>query len=94
MYPNQMKVIVDYIVKDLNAKNKRIAFVFPDNEAGKADLAPGLERLQHYNMESVAKEVVNPGSIEATSQVMNLKSQTTSLPMKACQTQERPIRIA
>ncbi|MEW6614332.1 MAG: ABC transporter substrate-binding protein [Thermodesulfobacteriota bacterium] len=73
IYPGQMKVIVDYIIKDLKAKNPRIAFVFPDNEAGKADLVPGLERLKYYNLEPVAKEVLNPGSIEATSQVMNLK---------------------
>ena len=73
IYPGQMKVIVDYIMKDLKAKNPRIAFVVPDSEAGKADLVPGLERLKSYNLEPAAKEVLNPGSIEATSQVMNLK---------------------
>ena len=73
IYPGQMKVIVDYIMKDLKAKNPRIAFVVPDSEAGKADLVPGLERLKSYNLEPVAKEVLNPGSIEATSQGMNLK---------------------
>ncbi|MDY7031269.1 MAG: ABC transporter substrate-binding protein [Thermodesulfobacteriota bacterium] len=73
IYPGQMKVIVDYILKDLKAKNPRIAFAFPDNEAGRADLEPGLERLKHYNLEPASKEVINPGAIEATSQVMNLK---------------------
>ncbi|MDY7031268.1 MAG: ABC transporter substrate-binding protein [Thermodesulfobacteriota bacterium] len=73
IYPNQMKVIIDYIVRDLKAQGKKIAFVFPDNESGRSDLVPGVERLKHYHMEPIAKEVINPGSIEATSQVMNLK---------------------
>lgn len=73
IYPNQMKVILDYIVNDMKARNPRVAFVFPDNEAGRSDLVPGLERLKYYNLKPVAKEVINPGSIEATSQVMNLR---------------------
>ncbi|MEW6616772.1 MAG: ABC transporter substrate-binding protein [Thermodesulfobacteriota bacterium] len=72
-YPGQMKVIVDYIMKDLKAKNPRIALVYPDNETGKSDLAPTLERLKSYNLEPVTKEVLNPGAFEATSQVMNMK---------------------
>ncbi|MFH2011308.1 MAG: ABC transporter substrate-binding protein [Pseudomonadota bacterium] len=69
----QMKVMIDYIMKDLKAKNPRIGLVYPDNESGKADLDPGLERLKFYNIEPVAKEVLNFGAIDATSQVMNLK---------------------
>ena len=73
IYPNQMKVIIDYIMKDLKAEKPRIAFVFPDNESGRADLLPGLERLKSYNLEPATKEVLNPGSLEATSQVMNVR---------------------
>ncbi|MFH2012967.1 MAG: ABC transporter substrate-binding protein [Pseudomonadota bacterium] len=69
----QMKVIIDYIMNDLKAKNPRIGMVAPDNESGKADLDPGLERLKLYNVEPVAKEVLSFGAIDATSQVMNLK---------------------
>ncbi|MFH2013142.1 MAG: ABC transporter substrate-binding protein [Pseudomonadota bacterium] len=71
--PGQMKVIVDYIIKDLNAKNPRIGFVYPDNEAGKTELESALERLKFYNLEPATKEVLNFGTIEATSQVLNLK---------------------
>ncbi|MFH2011084.1 MAG: ABC transporter substrate-binding protein [Pseudomonadota bacterium] len=69
----QMKTIIDYIMKDLKAKNPRIGLVGPDNESGKADLVPGLERLKLYNLEPVAQEVLGFGSIEATSQVLNMK---------------------
>ncbi|MDY7030739.1 MAG: ABC transporter substrate-binding protein [Thermodesulfobacteriota bacterium] len=72
-YPGQMKVIVDYIMKDLKAKNPRIALVLPDNETGKADLKPAMERLKQYNLEPVKKEILNYGSLDATSQVMNLR---------------------
>ncbi|MDY6969361.1 MAG: ABC transporter substrate-binding protein [Spirochaetota bacterium] len=72
-YPNQMKVIIDYIVHDLKAKKPRIGLVYPDSEAGLADLLPSLERLKFYKLKPATKEVLNPGSIEATSQVMNLK---------------------
>ena len=73
IYPGQMKVIVDYIMKDLKAKNPRFALVLPDNETGKSDLKPALERLKHYNLEPVTKEILNYGSLDATSQVMNLR---------------------
>ncbi|MFH2013136.1 MAG: ABC transporter substrate-binding protein [Pseudomonadota bacterium] len=69
----QMKTIIDYIMKDLKAKNPRLGIVAPDNESGKADLVPGLERLKLYNLEPAAQEVLNYGSIEATSQVLNMK---------------------
>ncbi|MFH2012969.1 MAG: ABC transporter substrate-binding protein [Pseudomonadota bacterium] len=69
----QMKVIIDYIMKDLKAKNPRIGLAGPDNESGKADLVPALERLKLYNLEPAAKEVLGFGAIDATSQVMNMK---------------------
>ncbi|MFH2011320.1 MAG: ABC transporter substrate-binding protein [Pseudomonadota bacterium] len=69
----QMKVMIDYIMKDLEVKNPRIGLVYPDNESGKADLDPGLERLKLYNVEPVSKQVLSFGAIDATSQVMNLK---------------------
>ncbi|MFH2012968.1 MAG: ABC transporter substrate-binding protein [Pseudomonadota bacterium] len=69
----QMNIIVDYIIKDLKGKDSRIALVYSDTEAGKTDLDPALKRLKLYNIEPVAKEVFNYTSIEATSQVMNLR---------------------
>ncbi|MFH1625891.1 MAG: ABC transporter substrate-binding protein [Pseudomonadota bacterium] len=78
VYPNQMKVLVDYIMKDLKAKDPRIAIVHPDNETGKVDLASTVERLKSYNLKPVTKEVLNPGAFDASSQVLNLRRAKTT----------------
>lgn len=72
-YEGQVRVLIDYIVKDYKLKNPRIGIVYPDTETGKIDLRPTLERLKGYNIEPVTKEVVMPGTIDASSQVMSLK---------------------
>ena len=73
IYPNQMKVLVDYMIKDFKLQKPRVAVVYPDTETGKIDLIPTIERLKRYNITPVTKEVLNPGVIDATSQVMNIK---------------------
>lgn len=70
-YPDNMKLIFNYIMK--NYKNPRIAYVYPDNEAGKSGYRAVMERTKHYNTEIVTSEVLNFGAIDATSQVLNLK---------------------
>lgn len=72
-YEGQVRVLIDYIVKDYKLKNPRIGIVYPDTETGKIDLRPALERLKGYNIEPVTKEVVMAGTIDASSQVMSLK---------------------
>ncbi|MEW6616501.1 MAG: ABC transporter substrate-binding protein [Thermodesulfobacteriota bacterium] len=72
-YEGQVRVLVDYIVKEYKLKNPRIALVYPDTETGKIDLRPALERLKGYNIEPVTKEVMMAGAIDASSQVMSLK---------------------
>ena len=80
IYPNQMKVLVDYTVKDLKQKDQRIALVYPDNETGKIDSASAIERLALYNIKPVAKEVLSPAAFDASSQAMNLRrAKTTSV---------------
>jgi len=73
IYPNQMNVLVDYIFKDLKAEKPRIAVVYPDNRTGKVDLRSTLKRLRLYQVEPVAKKVLNPGAVDASSQIMSLK---------------------
>ncbi|MDY7030965.1 MAG: ABC transporter substrate-binding protein [Thermodesulfobacteriota bacterium] len=73
IYPGQMNVLIDYILKDLNPKEPRIGLVYPDNEAGKVDLESALKRLKSYNLAPVSKQVLNTEAIDASSQVMNLK---------------------
>ena len=73
IYPNQNKVMVDYILKDLKPKNPKIALVYADTEAGKTDRDSAVENLKRWKLKPVCQEVVNPGSLEASSQVMGMK---------------------
>ena len=72
-YPNTMKSIINYMVEDLKPDDPRVALVYPDNETGRLDLKPAIERLQSHNITPVAKEVLNPGSLDAASQVMSMR---------------------
>ena len=73
IYPGQMNVLIDYVIKDRNPKEPRIGLVYPDNESGKVDLRSALKRLRSYNLAPVSKQVLNTDSFDASSQVMNLK---------------------
>ncbi|MDY7034510.1 MAG: ABC transporter substrate-binding protein [Thermodesulfobacteriota bacterium] len=73
IYPNQMKVLIDYILKDLNPKERRIGLIYPDNETGKVDTESALKNLALYDIIPVSREVLNPGSLDASSQVMSLR---------------------
>ena len=72
-YKNQIKVIFDYIMKDLKAENPRIALVIPDNEMGKVGFKLAKLCAKLYNLELVDKEIIAPGALDATSQVLSLK---------------------
>lgn len=78
IYPNTMRTIIDYMVKNLKSKDPQIALVYPDNETGKQDIISATERLKFHNLTPVVKEVLNPGSIDATSQVMSIKRQNVN----------------
>ncbi|MFH1625656.1 MAG: ABC transporter substrate-binding protein [Pseudomonadota bacterium] len=74
-YEGQVRVLIDYIVKDYKLKNPRIALVYPDTETGKIDMRPAIARLKKYNLEPVTTEIFMAGAIDASSQVMNMKKQ-------------------
>ncbi|RJP55095.1 MAG: hypothetical protein C4549_08915 [Deltaproteobacteria bacterium] len=74
-YDDGLKIVVDYIMKDLKAKNPRIAFVYPDNEFGKTGFSATKEYLKKYNLEFSATSIINLGDIDATSQVLVLKKE-------------------
>ena len=71
-YQDQFKVIFDYIAKDLKAKNQKIAYVGPDNEFGKVGLRASIKRAKRYGL-NFRNEVLNFGSMDATTQVLSLK---------------------
>ena len=72
-YRDQMYVIFDYIMKDLGAKNPRIFIVYPDVGFGKVALEYAKERAMFYGVKLAGAEILNFGSLDATSQVLNLK---------------------
>ena len=71
-YENGSKVAVDYIMKDLNAKNPIIGIVRVDNDSGKAGANGAKEAAKHYGLK-YAEEAVAPGAIDATSQVLSMR---------------------
>jgi branched-chain amino acid transport system substrate-binding protein len=74
-YDDTIKLCVDYIMKDLKAKNPGIAFVYPDNEFGKNGLHATEKYLTNYNLKFSNKTVINLGEIDTTSQVLVLKKE-------------------
>lgn len=72
-YDDQFKVIFDYMMKDLKAKNPRIALIGPDNSYGKACFAQAEISAKHYGVKIVDKEIFSPGAMDASSQVLTMK---------------------
>jgi len=77
-YTDNVKLIMDYIVKEQNAKTPRISFVCSDNEFGKAGLYPARERAKFYGFKMVDEEFLDMAALDATSQVLNLKRAKTN----------------
>ena len=72
-YANQTRVLIDYIIRDFKLKEPKVALVYPDTDNGKMELVAAIERLKRYNITPVTKEVLAPGAIDATTQVMSIK---------------------
>ncbi|MEW6616799.1 MAG: ABC transporter substrate-binding protein [Thermodesulfobacteriota bacterium] len=72
-YDDTLKLCVDYIMKDLKAKNPKIAMVYPDVEFGKNGYRATEKYLKNYNLEFSATSIINLTEIDATSQVLTLK---------------------
>lgn len=72
-YEDATNIIFDYIVNVLKKKNPRIAITYPDNEFGKISLRTARDRAKFYGIKLVSEEVLNFGSIEATSEVLKIK---------------------
>jgi len=71
-YENGSKVAVDYIMKDMKAKNPVIGIVRLDNDSGKMGANGAKEAAKHYGVK-YHDEAVAPGAIDATSQVLNMR---------------------
>ena len=71
-YENGAKVGVDYIMKDLNAKNPVLGIVRLDNDSGKMGANGAKEAAKHYGVK-YHEEAIPAGAIDSTSQVLNMK---------------------
>jgi len=72
-YEDQIKVIFDYILGDLKAKNPRIAVVSPDDEFGKTGLRAARKWAEYLGLKLVDEEILSHGALDATSQILGLK---------------------
>ena len=72
-YKDHVKVLFDYLAKDVKAKNPRIAYISPDNEYGKTGYAAAQMGAKHYGMKIVDREYLSPGALDAISQVLTMK---------------------
>ncbi|MEW6616379.1 MAG: ABC transporter substrate-binding protein [Thermodesulfobacteriota bacterium] len=71
-YSEEIKVLFDFMMKDLSARNPRVGIVYPDVEFGKTNLEQAKKSAKHYGVD-IYPEVLNMGALEASSQVMLLK---------------------
>lgn len=71
-YDVMSRLIVDFIVKDLNDKNPKIAFIGPDDEMGKTALKGAEEGMGVYGLKLVAKDWYKRTAVDFLSQVLNV----------------------
>jgi len=66
-------IVVDYIMKDLNAKKPRLAIIHQDDDFGRDCLRGFKEGAKSYGLELVAEATHKRGAIDFTSQIINIK---------------------
>jgi len=71
-YEDEIKVLFNYIVNVLKVKEPRIALVRADTEHGKVGSRTFRKQLEAYGLKPAGEEVIAPGAIEASSQVLTL----------------------
>ena len=72
-YQDGIRLIFDYIINDMKVKKPRIAFVYSDNEMGKTGRVEARRLAKLNGFDLAGEEVLSPGALDATSQVLNLK---------------------
>ncbi|MDY6968833.1 MAG: ABC transporter substrate-binding protein [Spirochaetota bacterium] len=70
---DEIKIIIDYIIHTLQPKDLRIAIVSPDVEYGKSGVKVAQKRAKQYKVKLVQREILAPGAIDATSQILSLR---------------------
>ena len=72
-YLDEIKLLIDYMMKDQKASNPKIGFVTAALDFGKSGLATARERATLYGFKIVDVEYIAPGALDAGTQVLNLK---------------------
>ena len=72
-YEDEIKILFDYMFDTLKVKNPRIGLVRADTEHGKVGSRTANMQAKLRNIKLAGEEVVSPGALDATSQVLNLK---------------------
>lgn len=72
IYEDCVRLLVNYIVKELNPKDLRLGMVVADAEAFKPGLKAAEEQAKKYGVE-VTSVFLSMGALDATSQVLRLK---------------------
>jgi len=64
---------LDYIVKDLKAKNPKLGIFYQDDEYGKDGLLGWKKAAEHYGLKVVAAESYKRGATDVSSQAVSLR---------------------
>ena len=72
-YEDQIKLIFEYIFKDMNAKNPTIALAYPDTAAGNISRDTCREAAKRYKVKNFIEVVISAGAGDFTSQILALK---------------------
>jgi branched-chain amino acid transport system substrate-binding protein len=75
---DEIKVMMEYIVKIMKAKDARIALVGPDVEYAKSGYRVLEEKAKEYNVVLVGREILAMDALDATTQVLTLKKQNVT----------------
>ena len=70
---DEIKIMMDYIVHNMKAKDPRIAFVAPDVEYAKSGFNVAKAKAKEYNVTLVERIILAMDALDATTQVLRLK---------------------
>jgi branched-chain amino acid transport system substrate-binding protein len=71
-FENQVKILFDYMLVDMKARNPKVAVLYPDIEVGKAVIAEARKQANIYGVK-LTEEVLNMNALDATTQVLSIK---------------------
>ena len=71
-YDDEIAVLFEYILKDMKAKDPRIAFAYPDMESGKLTMESAKKWAEFYKLK-LHLQIIPMAGLEASSEVLSIK---------------------